>query len=101
MTKQIETPKTAKASKKAAAVKAPVHIVTYSETTGEAKIVKANPQTGKKGDGRTKLTGAQIDFIRRNALQLGGELSQPKLAAKFGVCQPTISYVVRGLIRNS
>jgi hypothetical protein len=93
MSKQIEvttTPKTPKTSK------ATCHIL-----NDDGSMSKVAPQAGKKRDARTKITGAQIDFIRRNALQLGGTMGQPALAAKVGCSQPTVSYIIHGKIRVS
>jgi membrane protein involved in colicin uptake len=98
MATQKKSPAAAKkapAATKPAARKATPHILV------DGKLTKAVPQTGKRGDDRTKISGAQIDWVRTNAKQVGGTWSQPKIAAKLGISQPTVSYILRGKIRNS
>lgn len=57
--------------------------------------------TKNKKDGRIRIPAETIDFVRIHAKQLGGDMSQPELAKAIGCSQPTISYIVRGKIRNS
>jgi hypothetical protein len=88
----MATEKKTPAAAKAAPKKTP-HILV------DGKMKKVEPRSGKV-DGRVHITNAQVNWIRTNARQLGGEWSQPKIAAKLGISQPTVSYIVRGMIRN-
>lgn len=52
-----------------------------------------------KQDGRVRIPSESIDYIRINARQLGGTMSQPQLAKAVGISQPTVSYIIHGKIR--
>lgn len=52
-----------------------------------------------EGHGNSKLTDDQVREIRK--LNASGEFSQRQLAAMFGVTQPTIGTIVRGITRKS
>ncbi len=73
------------------------HVVVAKE--GEKVKTIRFGQQGVTGD--RKPTARQASFKARHAKNIAkGKMSQHKIAKLFGVCQQTISNIMRGKVRN-
>lgn len=66
---------------------------------GTMQPVTHQTKVEAKKDGRVRIPAESIDYIRINARQLGGTMSQLQLAKAIGISQPTVSYIIHGKIR--